>query len=343
MKITNVHNLPAAIVEAITNDPYNRGDSDISVTGLLQPPRKGALDLLHYDELVEDASGRIWALLGQAIHTILERSDQEALSERLFAKIAGWTVSGLTDSLVVMEEADAWAITDYKVTSSYRIKAFNPADSDYTAQLNLYALLLREAGFKVGRLEIVALMRDWSKLEAVRQYGAAPYRAVALVAAAGGVTREAENEAAAPTPTPEWKPGRYPPAQVVRLDVPLWPDQKAIAYAEHRVKIHQAARAEGAELPECDDEERWAKSAKWAVMKEGRRSALRVLNSNGGAMAWAAHEGLGMLAAGEFVPASGISIAYRPGASVRCADYCSAAPWCTQWQAIRKGLEETSG
>ena len=39
MKYTNKHDIPKEIIRAIENDQYTRGNSDISVTGLLQPPR----------------------------------------------------------------------------------------------------------------------------------------------------------------------------------------------------------------------------------------------------------------------------------------------------------------
>ena len=43
MILTNKHNLPEAIVAAIMNDSYTKGDADISVTELLSPPQLRAL------------------------------------------------------------------------------------------------------------------------------------------------------------------------------------------------------------------------------------------------------------------------------------------------------------
>src|SRR6202142_1696526 len=82
MKYTNKQNLPQPIVKAVTNDSYNSGDCDISVTSLLKPPQMLALERLHKDDLEEDVSDRIWSLLGQVIHGILERAEETAVAER---------------------------------------------------------------------------------------------------------------------------------------------------------------------------------------------------------------------------------------------------------------------
>src|SRR3546814_2141867 len=62
---TNRLNLPASIVNAVSNDPYTRGNAHISITGLIGPARKRQLEIRHADEITEDAADRIWSLLGQ--------------------------------------------------------------------------------------------------------------------------------------------------------------------------------------------------------------------------------------------------------------------------------------
>src|SRR5258706_69449 len=68
--VTNKHGLPDAIVRAVLNDPYDRGDADFTVTQLLQPPQLARLT--QANPIPEDVSDRIWALLGHAVHVILE-------------------------------------------------------------------------------------------------------------------------------------------------------------------------------------------------------------------------------------------------------------------------------
>jgi len=80
---TNVHRLPQSIVAAVTNDPYV-GGGDISTTKLIDSPRIRQLTAINRDRITIDVSERVWSLLGQAVHTILERAglnDGSALVE----------------------------------------------------------------------------------------------------------------------------------------------------------------------------------------------------------------------------------------------------------------------
>jgi hypothetical protein len=84
MQLTNRLNLPDALVAAIANDSYV-GGGDISVTKLIDSPQIRTLGRKYKDSIVVDVSERIWALMGQAVHTVLERANTSAVVEqRLF-------------------------------------------------------------------------------------------------------------------------------------------------------------------------------------------------------------------------------------------------------------------
>jgi len=230
VKLTNRLNLPQPLVSAVANDEYSRGDADISVTGLLKPPRIAALEILHADELTEDASDRIWSLFGQAMHTVLQRSNTSGIAERRLAiEVAGWKVSGSMDAYY-----DHGLLQDYKFVTVYKFKD-GGVPEEYQAQLNIYAEILRQHGQQVKWLEIVGILRDWSKLEAARD--------------------------------PE-----YPQTQVIVRSVELWPSERVREVIEERVRLHQQARKG---LPLCTIEERWEKPTKWAVMKKGASKSLK--------------------------------------------------------------------
>jgi hypothetical protein len=161
MAYTNVHNLPAAIVAAVQNDPYV-GGGDISVTKLIDAPQRRVLWRKHQDRIVEDVSERIWALLGQAVHHILERADTGAqVEERLFADVDGWQVSGQFDRLHLASKT----LQDYKVTTVYK----KDGSAGWTQQLNVLRWLAAKSGIEVERLEIVAIFRDWRKTDSERK------------------------------------------------------------------------------------------------------------------------------------------------------------------------------
>ena len=162
-KITNVHGLPQSIVAAVTNDPYV-GGGDISATRLIDSPRISELSRTHHDEITVDVSERIWSLLGQSVHTVLERAglrEQGMIAEqRLFADIMGWKVSGQFDVM----DLESKRIVDYKVTTVYKSKG----SDRWTQQLNVLRWLAIKNGYEVNALQVVAIFRDWRKAEMER-------------------------------------------------------------------------------------------------------------------------------------------------------------------------------
>jgi len=290
MHITNRANLPDAIVKAVTNDPYPHGRTgDISVTRLIGPPQIRVLERIHQDEIEGDAADRIWALVGQIGHGILERAETVAITEqRLFAEVEGWQVSGQFDRLALLPNG---TLQDYKITSVWSV-IDNGAKPDWIAQLNVLRWLAAKNDYDINKLQVVAILRDWSK----------------------GKARQG---------------GNYPPVQVRVLDVPVWSAIDCDAYIRDRVHLHQLAEIQadtGRPLPECTAEERWAKPDVWAVKKPGRKSAVKLYDSQNDAGQHAREIKNGY-------------IEHRPGESVRCADYCAAAPFCRQWQAMQQQAE----
>jgi hypothetical protein len=293
--ITNNKGFPLALVKAVENDSYSKGRADRSVTGLLAPPRQAALKEIHEDVLTEDVSERTYALYGQLIHLLLERAgeqDRNALTEeRLFTEAEGWTISGQTDTITLTEE-EGWVVSDYKFVTAYKFKREYSGELvmpvDYERQLNMYAHLLRENGFRVDELKIVAIYRDWSKLEAKRD-------------------------------------GNYPQLGAETHDVSLWPAEEAKAFMEERVRLHQDAETA---LPFCDDEERWAKPDKYALMPNANSARARKLfDSRVAAFTWAKD------------PANKVKdgwiVDHRVGANTRCENYCIVSEYCEQFQVLQ--------
>ena len=174
-------------------------------------------------------------------------------------------------------------LIDYKFTSVYTVR--EGLKFDWEAQMNLLAWLAEAHAQPIKEANIICIFRDWSVLEARRD------------------------------PT-------YPQRQVKVLPVPLWGWEKAEAFCRERVRIHAMAQSGNGTLPECTAEERWEKSPKWAVMKKGRKRALRLYDTEKEAIAHAMSE-------------KGCHVEHRPGESVRCQSYCNAAPYCDQWKRLR--------
>jgi hypothetical protein len=79
-------------------------------------------------------------------------------------------------------------------------------------------------------------------------------------------------------------------------------------------------------LPECTDEELWRKGDKYAVMKPGRKTALKVFDE--------------LAMAKEYITTNNLNdctVEHRKGAVARCNPYCLVRKWCNQYQRL---LEE---
>lgn len=160
MKIVNDANLPIPLFNAIQYSERDRGDSDYTVTELIEPPRIGALKLLHKDDIVENATDRIWALIGSVGHEILRRgANGQVVEKRLFTVVEGKTISGQCD---VIDDG----IVDYKLTSVWAIK--DGVKIEWEQQLNSYGFLAARNFLSVPELKIIAILRDWSVREAAR-------------------------------------------------------------------------------------------------------------------------------------------------------------------------------
>jgi len=202
--ITNVHGLPQSIVAAVTADPYV-GGGDISVTKLIDAPQVRVLIAQHKDQISTDVSERIWSLLGQAVHTILERAalrtEGMVAEDRLYAEVAGWQLSGQFDVM----HMETGVLSDYKVTTVFKLQNID----GWTQQLNVLRWLAHQNGITVNSLEIIAILRDWKKGEAER------------------------------------KPESYPQTPIVRVEIPLWSLEEAEEYIMDRVQLHQFAQKGG--------------------------------------------------------------------------------------------------
>ena len=279
MKLTNHRNLPAPILNAIKADLRGRPPR-FGVTTLIRPARQVALEIMYFDEMEEDAMDRVWALFGTAMHKVLELADDTAIMKEEFIELAigGVTVMGRIDRLWA-DGADN-VLTDYKTTAA---RSAMYGKMEWEQQLNIEAAILEEAGTRVDRLEVAALLRDWNRTEA-----------------------RAES--------------RYPQTQFVVIPVLKWEHDAAMKFIADRISAHRGAR--DVELPLCTDAERWARPEKWAVMQPGKVRAKRVLDTLESAMNWSKDNLKGPH-----------EIVHRPGADVRCEDFCSSAPFCEQFKS----------
>jgi acid stress-induced BolA-like protein IbaG/YrbA len=239
----------------------------------------------------------LWMLLGTALHVVAERSevDGHTNEERLSVDINDIVLSGAID--LQKNDADGITITDYKFTSAWALMHDKP---EWEQQQNIYKYLVeRVKKTPVKALKICAFVRDWSRREA------------------------------------EVKPN-YPQSQIQVIDIPMWTFDRVEHFIKERIEMHRDSKVSAdwnEELPLCTEEDRWVRETKYAVKKEGRKTAVRVFDTQEEAHTFVANmENI------KDVEKSYVEV--RKGEAVRCTgNYCGVSQWCSQYQSSLKENE----
>lgn len=291
MKITNKHGVPETLVSLANKQYYSKGKANYSVTEIISPPRIQRLRMRHNDEMEQDVADMLWQLLGSALHVVAERGEHPdyITEERLNASVDGIILSGAIDIQKITPQGII--ITDYKFTSAW---ALRQDKFEWEAQQNIYAWLVNKVKEKpVVGVQICALIRDWSR-------------------------REASVKA------------DYPQAPIQVIDLPQWDLERTEAYIKERITLHMDSKVQddwGEDLPLCSAEERWVRGDAWAVMREGKKRASKVCETE--------EEAKEVMAS---IPEKEKPyIEKRAGEAIRCTgDFCGVSKWCNQYQESLK-------
>ena len=290
MKLTNNFGMPETILNVIARPQYSKGKANMSVTELLNSPRIVQLKRKHWDELTEDAADMVWSIFGTAIHNVLEhgKGDNHIVEERIHVELDGMRISGAID--LQERTPEGVIVSDYKTTSAWAVMN---EKQDWHNQLNSYAYLVEAAKkMPVCKLQIVAIVRDWSR-------------------------REAQNKA------------DYPKAPIVVIDIPLWSFEHREAYVRDRISLHGDALFEmetDGEMPECTPEEMWERPTTYALKKDGNVRAKSVHETREAADKALADATEKAKKGEKFL------IEVREGDRTRCSSFCQVAGMCSQYK-----------
>jgi hypothetical protein len=273
-------NLPAGLAKAVSTEGHN-AEGCISATTLLQGIKQIILTERHWSELEDDVSDRVWAVFGTAVHSLLESEGENDFTEQdMQYKVGDITVTGRIDNYNMATAT----ICDYKTASVHKVKFgdFN----DWYLQGMIYAWLLIRNNLPVKTCRFIAMLKDHSKTEAMRDY-------------------------------------QYPKNPVYVYEFPVTAENLFKISAFIRMKVdaykYHAALADN-DIPPCLPVERWDRPTKYAVKKEGRKTAVRVLDDENAANGLTAELGKGHY------------VEHRPGESVRCQSYCLCREFCSYYQ-----------
>lgn len=165
---------PSPFQRAIMHDSYEPGTSRFSVTGLISPPQRTWLRTL--GEEIRSPYGSFAALLGTAMHSILEKHVDEANNEiaerRLYTSI---NVEG--ENVSVSGQIDFWengTLSDYKLTGGVQDKV----KPDHFLQAQMNGLLANLNGIPTHQVSVVYVQKEWSHLRSTvdPNYPRSPFR-----------------------------------------------------------------------------------------------------------------------------------------------------------------------
>lgn len=223
MKIVN-DGLPAPVYEWIlaVNSYYSKGDADISVTELINPPRIRMLRKLHYDKIVINASALLNVSIGHAVHKGIQDATKTGIPERRLSVARGdWVISG------GMDHYFDGVLSDWKTCNKWKtVLSTNGIVDEFEKQLNVYAQILRENKEPVTNVKIFAIFKDWNRAE-LKSY--LDKKKIFI---------------------PNERSG-YPEKEWLYFDLRLWSEEEASRYIDERVALHRGP------MPLCMASEVW--------------------------------------------------------------------------------------
>jgi hypothetical protein len=280
-------------------------DFEFSTTDLARPDKPYWLTREFKDDIVIDlVKDNYYSLLGSVVHSILQRYAPAdcVVEERIWVYL---TIDGkriLLHGTPDLIDRTTKTLDDYKFTSGYAVLYDAP---EYEQQLNINRFLAISNGHEVDRIRNIYMFRFLDPVAMQRN--------------------------------PD-----YPRSNIKPKEFTPWP----LSVTERRIEelIRKKIRytdTRWQDLPDCTDAERWIRDTKHAVYKRKNGTKKQPIQD------WSSRA-IGLFDTKEeavnFINSSDIEqemkIVIRKGEAKRCAEFCSVAQFCKQYQ---NELKETEG
>ena len=288
MKTTNKLGLPQAFVNFVSNVRHNPAGT-LSATTLLKGDKEIVLYDRHFDELEQDAADLVWASFGTAYHSIMEHQNDDSFKEEYFeAQIGSWKVTGRVDRY----DLENLVLEDWKTASVWKV--IKGEFDEWKAQGLTYAWLMKQAGLEVAKCRFIAMLKDHSKAEAKRK-------------------------------------ADYPQKPVYIYEFDVTEEDLEATEKRIRAKIESVTNAytkADDDIEPCTADERWETEKVYAVMKKGRKTAVKLCKSKDDAEAYIRDLGNDQN-----------YIEMRPGVSKKCLEYCPCREFCSFYKQLLKDEE----
>ena len=286
MNYTNELNLPQPFVEAVKSNHVYKPNR-YSVTEVLGGTCEAILKRRYDSDITDDVSQRVWSLFGTAVHKVLqeaEATDTQLQENWLSVPIMGtqYELSGI----FALYDDSTKTVTDWKTCATWKV-IFGDFE-DWRKQTLMYCWMLRQLDIDARRGEIVAIMRDHNMRKAKTEKG-------------------------------------YPKHPVYRIGWDF--TEEDFESIEHEIwwwfaEVSHEETVEDDYLEPCSPDQRWHKPDKWAVMKKGRKTAVRVYESEKDARVRAMEENKKADSNDLYY------VEFREGEDTKCDSYCPVSDFC---------------
>ena len=224
MKYKNEKMIPTDILRAIQSTwTHSKGDSDYSVTELLQPPKVRSLSIIHSDKITSDYSDSINTFIGSSVHRIIELANEKrdnCITEQRVSitiekafKDKDIKISGTADYY----DKDKNILKDYKTATAFSV---GYEKEEHESQLNMYRYMFHKSmGIDLPDAEVVYILKDWSKNKSVNS-------------------------------------NTYPNSPIIIKAVKSWSEKEILDFILEKINLHEST-LEDPQSVLCTDEERW--------------------------------------------------------------------------------------
>lgn len=335
--LVNKYNLPQTLVDAVKYDTHKQIGT-ISVTTLIDGAQIRYLKSLHDYE--SDVSDNIYALMGTALHHVLERANIQSIRQRSFILTAETLIEKSREYIKHypadakrMEGAANWLFSlipvffpETQTRYIFEKTLTLPLGSDHVLS-GTFDLYDKETGIlydykmcSTFNYIDASARKKWEEQTNIYAYmlGKAGHIVTGIRIVAffrdwnkHGVMSQKD----------------YPPRQIMEITIFLQSHENVEKLINYHINQHRLAEA--GNVPECSGEVRWATSDVWAVIKDskGKKRALPggLMSSEAAAKAF--------ISENKHKYMEELYIQHRQGESRRCANgYCPVSVHCPQYK-----------
>lgn len=326
MILTNKYGLPETIFKAVQLDTH-RVAGDISVSQLVDSPQIRILKKKHNYEV--DVSDMLDALIGTALHNVLERASIDSVRKHAFILTMETLLAKAKSVGDEKKKEGMMKVINYlKACTDAFFKEDDRFLVEQTIQMEVMGTML------YGTFDVLDLLKqsledykstsvyNWIYPDARKKWKAQTNIYAHMAIANGLPVKQIRINAF----FKDWNNSNmlrnkdYPSRKIMSVEVPLLSPEQRINYINARMKLH--LQAEEGNMPLCTGEERWATADEWAVkLNQQAKKAHRKFPTEAEAVSYCEenrHKN------------RSIYVEFRPGESRRCASYCPVSQFCEQ-------------